>query len=154
MTEVWRGQVADIEVDDGGTTVPIGIIDEPELTVTSNVEQLRGAGPVTWQDLQRTELQVNVTGTVAEWDLDTWKTMVGYDEAQDQLLTGADVPTWTTTVIYEDTSGDTATFPVQECYTEDVSVGGSREEWIGMDLDFTGRTIENVMSESTTTGST
>jgi hypothetical protein len=146
--------VADIEVEQSGTTIPIGIIDEPELTVSSNVEQLRGAGPVTWQDLQRTELQVNVTGTVAEWDLDTWKTLVGYDEAQDQLLTGADVPTWTTTVIYEDTSGDTAAFPVQECYTEDVTVGGSREEWIGMDLDFTGQTIQNVMSESTTAGST
>lgn len=152
MSEVFRGQLADIEVEQSGSTIPIGIIDEPEVTVTSNVEQLRGAGPVTWQDLQRTELQVEVSGTVAEWDLDTWKTMVGYDEVADELLDGADVPTWTTTVIYEDTSGDTAQFPVQECYTENVTVGGSREEWIGMDLDFTGRTIQNVDADSTTAG--
>jgi len=64
-----------------------------------------------------------------------------------------EVPTWTTTVIYEDTTGDTAEFPVQECFTEDVTIGGSREDWIGMDLDFTGRTIENVIADSSTAGS-
>lgn len=152
MTETFRGQVADIEIEKDGNTIPIGIIDEPEVTVSKNVEQLRGAGPITWQDLQQTELQVEVSGTVAEWDLDTWKAFVGYDETTDQLMTGADVPTWTTTVIFEDSNGDEAAFPVQECYTEDTTVGGSREEWIGMDLDFTGRTIENVDSQSTTSG--
>jgi len=149
MTLKFRGQTADIEVNDGGTSVPVGIIDEPEVTVTSSVEQLRGAGPVTWQDLQRTSLEVSVSGTVMEWDLDTWKTFVGYDDAADQLQTGADVPTWETTVIYEESGGDTAVFPVKECYSEDVPVGGSREEWIGIDLDFTGKTIEDVDTEST-----
>lgn len=153
MTETFRGQTADIEVTQGGTTIPIGIIDEPEVTVTSNVEQLRGAGDTTWQDLQRTSIEVNVTGTVAEWDLDTWTTLVGYDDVADAIDTSADVPTWETTVIYEDTNGDTATFPVKECYTEDVTVGGSREEWIGMDLDFTGKTVEDALAESSTAGS-
>lgn len=152
MSESFRGQLATIEVTQGGTTIPIGIIDEPELSVSKNVEQLRGAGPITWQDLQQTELQVSVTGTVAEWDLDTWKTFVGYDEAADEILTGPEVPTWTTTVIYEDTNGDTAEFEVVECYTEDTTVGGSREEWIGMDLDFTGKTVQNVEANSTTSG--
>lgn len=152
MSERFRGQVADIEVEQGGTTVPVGVIDEPELTVVSNVEELRGAGPTTWVDLMRTELAVEVTGTVAEWDLDTWKALVGYDEAADQLREDADVPTWTTTIIYEDTSGDTATFPVQECYTESLPIGGSREEWIGMDFDFRGQTIQDVDAESTTAG--
>jgi len=153
MTEIFRGQVADIEVDDSGTTVPVGIINDPEVTVVSNVEELRGAGSTTWQDLQRTELAVEVTGTVMEWDLDTWFTLTGYDEATDQLPTDADVPTWTTTVIYEDTNGDTAEFPVQDCYTESVPVGGSREEWIGLDLDFRGKTIQDVVADSSTAGS-
>lgn len=154
MTEKFRGQTAVIEVTQDGTDTPIGIIDDPEVTVSTSVEQLRGAGPITWQDLMRTSLEVGVTGTVMEWDLDTWKTFTGYDEAADALPTGADVPTWTTTVIYEDTSGDTAEFPVKECYQEEISVGGSREEWIGMDLDFTGRTIEDVDAQSSTAGST
>ena len=153
MTEKFRGQVADITVEQSGTDIPVGILDDPEVVVTKNIEQLRGAGPITWQDLQQTELEVNVTGTVAEWDLDTWKTFVGYDEAADEIRNDAEVPTWTTTVIYEDTNGDTATFPVKDCYTEDVTVGGSREEWIGMDLDFTGRTIEDVIAQSSTAGS-
>jgi hypothetical protein len=144
--------VADITIDQSGTDIPIGIIDDPEVVVTKNIEQLRGAGEVTWQDLMQTEIEVTVSGTVAEWDLDTWKTFVGYDEVADEIDNTADVPTWTTEVIYEDTDGDTANFPVQECYSEDVTVGGSREEWIGMGLSFTGQTIKNVDSNSTTSG--
>jgi len=152
MTEKWQGQVADLEVEDsGGTEIPFGVIDEPEITVNSNVEELRGAGPVTWQDLMRTELSVDVTGTVMEWDLDLWKELVGYDEAQDQLQTGESVPTWTTNVIFTNNAGDTAEFPVVECYSESVTVGGSREEWIGMDFEFTGKTIEGLDAESTST---
>jgi len=153
MSEIWRGQTADIEIEQGGTAVPIGIIDDPEVSVTDNVEELRGAGPTTWQDLMRTERKVEVTGTVAEWDLDTWTALVGYDEAADELQDSAEVPTWTTTVIYEDTNSETAVFPVVDCYTEDLPLGGSREEWIGMDFDFSGRTIQNVLADSTTTGS-
>ena len=152
MTEKWRGQVATLEIfDDTDTQVPFGIIDEPEITVTKNIEQLRGAGPITWQDLQQTSVEVTVTGTVMEWDLDLWKTLVGYDEATDQIRTDADVPTWTTTITYTNGNGETAAFPVQECYAEDLPLGGGREEWIGMDLDFTGKTIQDVDAESTST---
>lgn len=149
MTAKWRGQSAVIEItNDNDDDVPIGIIDDPEVSPEFNVEQLRGAGEITWQDLQRTSLEVSVSGTVMEWDLDVWKEFTGYDEAEDALPTGADVPTWTTTIIYENTDGETAAFPVQECYAESLPLGGSREEWIGMDLDFTGKTIEDVDDES------
>ena len=150
MSEKWRGQVATLEIfDDTDTQVPFGIIDEPEITVTKNIEQLRGAGPITWQDLQQTSLEIGVTGTVMEWDLDLWKELVGYDEATDQIIETAEVPTWTTTVIFENTNDETAVFPVQNCFTEDVTVGGSREEWIGMDFDFTGQTVQDLDAEST-----
>ena len=154
MTRKFRGQEAVIEVDDGGTTVPVGILDEPEIVVSKDIQKLMGAGDIRWQDLQQTSVEVSVTGTIAEWDLDTWKTFVGYDEAADELLSDASVPTWTTTVIFTDTQGDTAEFTVQECYNEDVTLGGSREEWIGMDLDFTGQTVADVDANSTTAGST
>lgn len=149
MSSKWRGQSATIEIERDGSDVPIGIIDEPEVTLSKNVEQLRGAGPTTWQDLMETEISVEVSGTVMEWDLDTWKELTGYDEAEDELPNDPDVPTWTTTVTFENTEGETAAFPVVECYTEDLPVGGGREEWIGMDLDFTGKTIEGVDEEST-----
>jgi hypothetical protein len=152
MVEKWRGQLADIEIDDDqGNDVPLGIIDEPEVTVSKNIEQLRGAGDITWQDLQQTELTIEVSGTVMEWDLNLWKELVGYDEATDKIRTDEEVPTWTTSIIYENTAGDTAVFPVQECHTEDLPLGGSREEWIGMDFSFTGRTIQDVDTESTST---
>ena len=154
MTRVWRGQVADIEIEQDGTTIPVGIIDEPEVATADNIEELRGAGPTTWQDLMRTERAVEVSGTVAEWDLDTWTAIVGYDEAADKLMDNAEVPTVDITITYTDKQGDTAVFPVKECYTDSYPVGGSREEWIGSDLDFRGKTITDVLSQSTTEGST
>jgi len=75
------------------------------------------------------------------------------DEAGDEIRFDAEVPTWDTTVIYTDTQGDTAELPVVECYNEDVTLGGSREEWIGFDLDFTGKTIEGAHAASSTAGS-
>lgn len=144
----WRGQVADIEIEQDDTQLTIGIIDDPEIAVVDEVSKLRGAGPTTWQDLMRTSREVEVSGTVMDWDLDTWKSLVGYDEAEDALEKDADVPTWTTTVIYEDADGNEAVFPVVECHTENLPLGGSRDEWIGMDLDFTGKTIEGVDEES------
>jgi hypothetical protein len=152
MTEKFRGQIADIEVDDGGTDVPVGIIDDPEVTVSKNIEQLRGAGSVTWEDLMQTEVEVSVSGTIMQWDLDTWKTLVGYDEVADKLDDTADVPTVDVTVIYEDTSGDTAEFEVTEAFSEDLTIGGSREEWIGLELDVTGKTVKNVDDNSSTAG--
>ena len=151
MTSKWAGQRATIEIEKDGSPVPIGIIDEPEVALNQTVQELRGAGEVTWRDLQRTEMSVDVSGTVMEWDLDTWKDLTEYDEAQDQLPTDSEVPTWTTTVTYENSDGETAAFPVQECYAEDIPVGGSREEWIGLDLNFTGKTIQDVDAESTST---
>lgn len=149
MTLRFAGQKADIEIDDStGTAQSVGIIDNPEVVVNKDVQELRGTGEATWQDLQQTSITVGVSGDITQWDLDTWKTIVGYDEAVDELDNSADVPTFTVTVLYEDQNGDVAAFPVQECYDDSLPIGGSREEWIGMSLDATGRTIANVDAQS------
>ena len=141
---IFRGQESVIEIDGE----PLGIIDDPEVSVTKNIEEGRGAGPTTWFDLQQTEVAVEVSGQVIEWDLDLWKDLVGYDELADELRDDAEVPTVDATVIYSDTNGDDAVLPVKECYSENTPVGGAREEWIGINLDLRGRTISGVDEES------
>lgn len=151
MSMKWRGQVADITAEDSqGTTLSIGIIDSPEVSVPRNVEELRGTGEVTWQDLQQTELAVEISGDIMQWDLDAWKAIVGYDEAADALRNDAEVPTFAIDVIYENTNGNQAVFPVPEAYDDSLPLGGSREEWIGMSLDARGQTIAGVDAESDT----
>ena len=148
---VWRGQTADIEIERNGTAQTVGIVDNVEITPEKDVQQLRGAssdGTITWQDLQQTSLEVSVSGDIMEWDLDTWKAIVGYDEAVDELRSDAEVPTFSITVLYQNAEGNTAAFPIPEAFDESLPLGGSREEWIGMSLDATGRTIEGVDDES------
>jgi len=148
MTKKFRGQSATISIDDSGTDVPIGIIDNPEVAAPEQtVEELRGAGSTEWQDLQKTETAVAVSGEVAAFDLDTWDTLVDYDEAAGQLDDSADVQTFTVTVTYEAADGSTKEIPINQCYVDgSIPLGGSRDEWIGMDLEFRVKSLGSIVN--------
>ena len=146
-TKKFRGQQATIEVSGGQLpTDPIGIIDEPEVSAPEQeVQELRGAGDARWQDLSKTEIAVTVTGTVMAFDLETWDRLVDYDEAQEQLDHSAEVQTFTVTVTFEASDGSTKEIPINECYVDgSIPIGGSREEWIGLDLQFRGRDLGSI----------
>lgn len=150
MTKVWRGQTADLEVETtGGTAIPVGVLDEPEVSAPEQeVQELRGAGSTEWLDLQKTETSVSVSGDVASWDIDAWDELIDYDTAADKLDDSADVATFTVTVIYEASDGSTKTIPVVEAYVDgSIPLGGSREEWIGMSLELRGRTISGMTND-------
>jgi len=153
-TQKFRGQEATISVTKDGTSIPVGILDDPELEPQKDISYLEGSGEITFRDLEQTSLRVNVSGEIAAWDLDTWKAFVGYDEALDQIRTDSEVPTWETEITYVDNNGDEAVFTVTECHTENLPLGGARDDWIGMSLDFTGKNVVDVMDKSTTDGST
>lgn len=143
----WRGQSATIEISGGSLPAdPIGVIDEPEVAAPEQeVQELRGAGSAEWQDLQKTEISVAVSGTVMAWDLETWDRLVDYDDVAGELDTSADVQTFTVTVTYEAADGSTKEIPVNDCYVDgSIPAGGSREEWIGLDLSFRGRNLGSI----------
>jgi len=153
-TQKFRGQEATISVTQDGTSIPIGILDNPEVEVSKDISYLEGSGEITFRDLEQTSLRINVSGEIAAWDLDTWRTFVGYDSGADEIRTDAEVPTWTTEITYTDNNGDTAVFTVIECHSDSIPLGGARDEWIGMDLNFVGKTVNAVLANSTTDGST
>jgi hypothetical protein len=143
-TKKWRGQTATIEISGGSIpSEPIGVIDEPEVSAPEQeVQELRGAGSTEWQDLQKTETAVTVSGEVMAWDIDTWDALVDYDDVNGKLDDSADVQTFTVTVTYEAADGSTKELAVQNAYVDgSIPLGGSREEWIGMSLELRGKTI-------------
>lgn len=147
MPKKWRGQTATIEISGGSLpTDPIGVIDDPEVAAPEQeVQELRGAGDTKWQDLQKTETAVAVTGTVMAWDIETWDRLIDYDDVAGELDSTADVQTFTVTITYEAADTSTKEIPINECYIDgSVPLGGSREEWIGMDLSFRGKDIGSI----------
>lgn len=143
----WRGQSATIEITGNGLpSDPIGVINDPEVSAPEQeVQELRGAGSTEWQDLQKTETAVGVSGEVAAWDIETWDALVDYDSTNGKLDDTADVATFTVTVTYEAADGSTKEIPVVEAYIDgSIPLGGSREDWIGMTLEMRGKTLGTI----------
>lgn len=141
MTKTFRGQTATISISGNGLPAdPVGVIDNPEVTAPEQeVQELRGAGSTKRQDVQKTETAVTVSGDVAAWDLEAWDALIDYDSANDQLDDTADVAQFTVTVTYEAADGSTKEIDVLDAYVDgSIPLGGSREEWIGMTLEFRG----------------
>lgn len=147
MTKKLRGQTATIELkDDGGTTIPVAILDNPEIEAPDQtVEELRGAGSTEWKDLMKTETAVPVSGEVSAFDLDAWDQLVDYDSTAGKLDDTAEVATFEVTFTFEAADGSTKSITVADAYVDgSIPLGGSREEWIGMDLSLRGRTITDI----------
>lgn len=147
MTKKLRGQTATIDITGNGLVAdPVGVLDNPEVSAPEQeVQELRGAGSTEWQDLQKTETAVTVSGDVAAMDLEAWDALIDYDDVNGKLDDSADVATFTVTITYEAADGSTKEIPVVDAYIDSsIPLGGSREEWIGMDLSFRGRTLGTI----------
>jgi hypothetical protein len=141
MVKYWRGQEAVLEVSGGSLpTEAVGVLDSPEVAAPEqDVQELRGAGSTKRQDVQKTATSVTVSGEVAAFNIDTWDRLIDYDDANDELDDSAEVATFTVTVTYEAADDSTKEIAVQNAYVDgSIPIGGSREEWIGLSLEFVG----------------
>lgn len=148
----FRGQSATLAVyQSDGTQVPLGILDDPEVSApNAEVSELRGAGSTEWQDLQKTSTHVEVSGELMSYSIDAWDILIDYDSTNG-LDDSAEVVTFEIVVTYEAADGSTKEITVDPCYTENIPIGGSRDEWIGMSLDFTGKTIAGIVNNDADT---
>jgi hypothetical protein len=132
-----RGQTAAITLEeDGGTEIVVGTLDNPFVAVPQEVQELRGSGSVKWQDLQKTEQAVLIGGDITSFDLDAWDRLVGFDEVAGNLDDSPDVETFNATITADAADGSTKEIKAGPGYrNNDLELGGSREEWLGMTLE-------------------
>lgn len=136
---LWRGQKADLEIDDdSGTEVTVGVLQEIEISPSKEISTLYGAGSIKRQDVQQTELEVSVSGTLASWDMDAFKSLIDYDDTGDEINDTSTVQTFTVKAYVTDNSGNEEKIEVKDAYSEDVPISGSRDEWIELDMEFIG----------------
>jgi hypothetical protein len=149
----FRGQSATLEMTNGSLPAdPFGVLQEVTVTPTHTVEELRGAGDVRWQDLMKTSVAVEITGTVASWDLETWDRLVDYDDVAGGFSSDPDVPTFQTTVTWTASDGSTKDITMNPGYMDPPpEIGGSREEWVNMDLSIRAKEVTSITNTDAST---
>lgn len=147
----WRGQEADISVKWSGSGISIGVLQDIEITTDRSVEQLRGSGSVKWQDLQQTEVEVSIAGEVMAWDYETYQELADADSTG--ITDDSETSVFEVIASLEDTDGNTYKVKLKDGYVEDVPASGSYDDWIGLDLEFTGINLvfTKLNSDGTTT---
>jgi len=146
MVTQWQGQRTVLEISNGSLpTDAIGVLQNVTLSPTQEVSELRGAGDVRWVDIMRTSIGIEISGTVAAWDADTWDTLIDYDDAADAFPSTADVPTFTTTTTLEDTDGNTKEIEAKPGYMDPPpELSSEREDWVMMDLSIRAKEITSI----------
>ncbi len=144
MTKHWRGQDAVLNITDASdTNVPVGVLQDVEVNPEKETEELRGSGSIERQDVQQYELNISVTGTIAEWDLETWKSIIGYNSTDGKIEDTSDIPLFDVDVDIQSSDSDTAdTIRVKDVYFPELPISGNRDDYLEMDLDGNGRTVE------------
>lgn len=150
MAKKLRGQSATIEVEEeeSGDILTLGVLDNPEVTAPEQeVQELRGAGSTEWQDIQKTATSATVSGEVADMQLDAWDQLVDYDTANSKLDDSPEVKTFLITVEWEASDGSTKAITAGPGYVDgSIPIGGGREEWAGLDLEFVCKTISDIVN--------
>ena len=138
----WRGQEADLKVEYDATELTIGALQDIEITVPKEIEQLRASGSIKRLDEMQHEVSVTISAELMEFDQSALKELIGYDDTNDVIEDTTDVPTFTVTGQFEASDGTTMDIEVQSVYFEEIEIGGSRDEWIGMPLDGEGSDLK------------
>ena len=142
----WRGQSATLEATNGDLPAdPFGVLQDVTITPTREVQELRGAGDVRWQDLMKTSVGVEISGTVSAWDPETWDVLVEFDEAAGEFDSSPDVPTFSVTVGWEAADGSTKDITMEPAYMDPPpEIGGGRDEWVNMSLSITAKEVTDI----------
>lgn len=144
--KAWRGQSAAVTVyDDADVEIPLGVLQNVEVSAPeAEVSELRGAGTQQWLDIQATEKGVTVSGEWLTLGLDAWDTLINYDSVNNEIDDSPDMPLFKLEITHNSADGSTKVITVDPAYNDSVPFGGSRDEWVGTDTEFTGNTITDI----------
>jgi len=142
MAQIFRGHKSTISVStSGGSSVPVGALQDVEIEVSRNIEVLFGSGSIKRQDQQQTELEIGVSATVSSWDAAAWKDLVDWNSTDTVITDSTDVPLFDIEAVRTDSSGATLTVTVEDIYFEDLPISGDKDSYVELDLNGTGKDI-------------
>jgi len=147
MPNKYRAQ--DAVLSFASSNINVGIIQEVSVEVEKETGQLRGFGSVMRQDEQQTAVDVSVSAEFMAFTEEGLRELIGMEtttvDGNDEytIQDTSDIPTFD--IIGEfNPVDDTATktdATISEAYFETVPISGSREDWIGLELDGTAETM-------------
>jgi len=134
---VFRGQTATLTIN--GVTV--GVLQNAEVNPSKNIEELRGQS-IKREDAMQTELNVSVSAEYASFDLAGLKTVLGYDEGNDEIEDTPEVPTFTVTGNFVSTDGnEDFDLDVLNVYFDDINLSWDGDTHVTKDVSGTGDDI-------------
>ena len=144
--------VATIEALPGEDEIPLGVLEEVTVTAPEQeVQELRGAGSTSWQDVQKTETAAGVSGTWSAFALDSWDQLVDYDEAASMLDDQAEVKMFQATVEFTASDGSTKELVAGPGYVDgSVELSADRESWVDTNFDLRCKTISDINNTDAT----
>lgn len=134
MSKVFRGQTATLTIG----SVTVGVLQDAEISVEFNDEELRGQS-LKREDVMRTEANIEITATYGSFDLSGIKSLIGYDDTNDEIEDTPEPPSFTLTGNFESAdSNEDFDIDVSEVIFESVSWSWSGDEHVTEDLSGTG----------------
>jgi len=96
----FRGQTATLQID--GVTV--GVLQNAELNPTKETEELTGQS-IKREDIMQTEFRVEITAEYGSFNIDGLKSLLGYDETNDEIEDTPEIPQFTVTGNFQSVDG-------------------------------------------------
>jgi len=96
----FRGQTATLQID--GITV--GVLQNAELNPTKETEELTGQS-IKREDIMQTEFRVVITAEYGSFNIDGLKSLLGYDETNDEIEDTPEIPQFTVTGNFQSVDG-------------------------------------------------
>jgi len=101
MSNVFRGQTATLQID--GITV--GVLQNAELNPTKETEELTGQS-IKREDIMQTQFRVEITAEYGNFDIAGLKSLLGYDETNDEIEDTPEIPQFTVTGNFQSVDGN------------------------------------------------
>lgn len=141
----YRGQEATVTFTDAG--IPVGILQNWELTVEWEFADLRGAGSPKRQDDQKTAVDVSISAEWAEWSEEGYIKVVDFDEGNDQLDETADVAHFDVELsIPSSDGGNTITPTVENVRFPSPSLSADPDSWVTLGIEGEGDDVSGLVT--------
>jgi len=121
----FRGQTATLTIN--GVTV--GVLQDAEINPTKETEELTGQS-IKREDIMQTSFRCSVSATYASFDLAGLKSVLGYDEGNDEIEDTPEIPTFTVTGNFVSTDrSEDFDLDVLNVVFPDLNLSYKRLEW-------------------------